>query len=955
MAYPTDPLSVVVELWNGTTWVDITSDVYSRGAGSITINQGFPNEGTTPEPSSCSFQLRNIKFLADGTVDWAGRYSPRNPNSIYYGLIGRNTPIRVSVTGYGVLFVGEVSEWPSRWDVSGRDVWVDITAQGILRRLGQGQKPALSPYTSSARRILNLGTPDNSYWPMEDAGGTSWASFTPGGPPMTYAGGAPDFAASGPILGSDSLPILAATTSLRGRSLLTRSHGNQNAFATISVPTSPGWVDGTPIVRVDQAQSGSTVAAWQVRYRTGSGGSVDYQALDAAGVALGTSATFAYGIEGKDLYLRLLLRQVGADVQMTLFRSETGGGASGNVGTFAGVTHTYITEIYFAPAGGLPGLVVGQVFIGGEDPGGSVPQTAEASVSFAGETAADRAVRLADEQGITVTVVGDPAETMPMGAQAIPSTFADAFAETHSADLALVSETRDALELTWRSRRSLYNQASALDLDYEGAGEVAPDLEPTNDDQHLRNDVEVKQKDGTSARATKETGTNSIAAVGRYDTQRTLNLYNDADLFQIASWIAGVGTWDEERYPLIRINMAAAASNGKTSLMADVVALEFGDRIRILNPPDWLPPGPIDLMVLGRRIEFEHPIGWVYDLNCVPYGPYGVQVWADNAPDTADTVGRWASSPQAAIRAAINTSTTSIAFDPRFRWTTTASHFDTDDYPAMQAQLLPSTAAPTSGGELVTVSAISTTAATFVAAGTVAHANNANVTPTLPAGGQANDLLLIFAAIRNSGAGVPQAPSGYSRLPIFDVGDNCQVFAKVHSGSESNPTVTFTGGVANADTSAQMCAFRNMPVTGDLTDLVLHAEPMLNASGQNIAVPGLTLLRWPGSVVLAFGWKQDDWTSVLPPFGTEIGEPDTTTGDDQGITWAYVIQTTAAEIVPGQSFAVTGGGNAISRSAIAVLAGGFQTATVIRSTNGITKAHAAGTSIAVERPQRYSL
>lgn len=255
------------------------------------------------------------------------------------------------------------------------------------------------------------------------------------------------------------------------------------------------------------------------------------------------------------------------------------------------------------------------------------------------------------------------------------------------------------------------------------------------------------------------------------------------------------------------------------------------------------------------------------------------------------------------------------------------------------------------GGELVTASSISTTAATFVGVGTVAHANNASVTPTIHASSATNDLMLIFAAIRNSGAGVPDTPSGWTRLPVFLAADNCQLFAKVHDGSESDPTVTFTGGVANADTSAQIITLRGTPTTlTDLADVVVATSAsQLNGSAQNINYPGLHPHR-DGCIVLALGWKQDDWTSVATLSGfTEIGEPDTTTGNDQGIVWDYAIQTTATAVLPG-SFVVTGGASAISRAALVAIAGGYQTATVTRSVNGVVKSHAIGTRIEADDP-----
>src|SRR5690606_16436632 len=130
VAWPEDPLPVQVEMWTG-EWVDITNYVYARGGGSIAFSRGMPDEGNGPDPGLCTFQLNNRD----------GRFSPRNPMSPYYGLIGRNTPVRVSVNLGEVAevdrirWVGEISEWPVRWDVSGQDVWVDVRAQGILRRL----------------------------------------------------------------------------------------------------------------------------------------------------------------------------------------------------------------------------------------------------------------------------------------------------------------------------------------------------------------------------------------------------------------------------------------------------------------------------------------------------------------------------------------------------------------------------------------------------------------------------------------------------------------------------------------------------------------------------------------------------------------------------------------------------------------------------------------------------
>lgn len=220
-----------------------------------------------------------------------------------------------------------------------------------------------------------------------------------------------------------------------------------------------------------------------------------------------------------------------------------------------------------------------------------------------------------------------------------------------------------------------------------------------------------------------------------------------------------------------------------------------------------------------------------------------------------------------------------------------------------------------------------TSAMSFVAVGTVAHANNASVTPGLPTGHTAGDLLLANVAIRNSGSGVPATLAGWTKL--ID-GSNMALFGKVDGGAESAPTFTFTGGVANADTSGQVAAFRGVSLTPVGTPVA-----QLNGSGQDIAVPGINLpVTMDGGLNIWVGWKQDDWTSVdVVSGGIEIGEPDTTTGDDQGIVWDYRIlpKTTPFNSLSSRTFTVTGGGAAISRAGAAVFEHSLTT-----QTNSIT-------------------
>lgn len=227
------------------------------------------------------------------------------------------------------------------------------------------------------------------------------------------------------------------------------------------------------------------------------------------------------------------------------------------------------------------------------------------------------------------------------------------------------------------------------------------------------------------------------------------------------------------------------------------------------------------------------------------------------------------------------------------------------------------------------VRGIESGAITFVAAGTAGAGNNASVTPGLPAGLIEGDLLVAFATIRNSGTGTVNTPAGWTTAK--DNG-NTRMMTRRYVAGDVAPTITFTGGVANADTLSRIAAFRR----ADASPAASTAQ--LNGSAQNIAYGALTPTA-DGYAIIAAAWRQDDWTSVATLAGwTEISEQTSTTGDDASQAWDYLIQTTATAI-PSGSFVVTGGLAAISRSMVVAFPHAeylnSQTATITPALDGI--------------------
>ena len=90
MPFPQSPLDVRVELnLSGTAWTNVTSQTYQRNGTPppITIQRGRTNESSTASAASCSMQWNNRN----------GQFSPKNATGPYYGQLGRNTPVRLSV------------------------------------------------------------------------------------------------------------------------------------------------------------------------------------------------------------------------------------------------------------------------------------------------------------------------------------------------------------------------------------------------------------------------------------------------------------------------------------------------------------------------------------------------------------------------------------------------------------------------------------------------------------------------------------------------------------------------------------------------------------------------------------------------------------------------------------------------------------------------------------------
>lgn len=208
------------------------------------------------------------------------------------------------------------------------------------------------------------------------------------------------------------------------------------------------------------------------------------------------------------------------------------------------------------------------------------------------------------------------------------------------------------------------------------------------------------------------------------------------------------------------------------------------------------------------------------------------------------------------------------------------------------------------------VRAYDTAAAAIVTGGPATSGNNTSLTPAVPLGMQDQDLLLVLASIRNSGTGVPNQPTGYTT--IVDAG-NQKLFGKIVTGAgEPAPTITFTGGVAGADTLAQTAAFRRTSLSAGLIKSQLNSVAEQNIPTPEFVPPDDNMM------IIRMLWKQDDWTTITAGVGGVAIQGNgviSTAGDDAAQSWSYFAQTARTTIAASAAVA-TGGAAAISRASL---------------------------------------
>jgi hypothetical protein len=613
-------VDLAVEMFVDGGWVDITDDV--RTDPGLTITFGIPNEAGLADPAQCNLTVNNRD----------GRYSPRNPAGPYYGHLTRNTPLRVLVDG-NPRFAGEISEFPSRWNLPGTDVWSPLVASGILRRLNRSN--ALDSTLVVGVRSMIAAGHIGGYWPTEDLpGSTTFTSEIPGVAPGTVLEGAPVLANVDPGVSSRPIPTWAGAT---GRFVPAPAGGTGFTLGFFLVIPAGGTTDNADLVRI---QVGGAANLWVLRYDNANDGQlhllVKNETTDT--ILLNTDLVFVSGLNGKAVYIKVEAANSGANVGWYVqpYGAGTGQGAT--------INSTSIAPIRFVDVGSdnLTDVGLGQIVVGDTSTAMVALGLDNALIGYAGETAAARVARVAALAGVAMTVQDGDVASAKVGPQP-DGTLLTVLRDAEKAEPgSILRDSISTVGLVFTTRAYRYSQTPAVELDYD-AFELSPPLEPTDDDQNIRNDVTATRANGSSARAVDTTGPlNALDypdGIGLYAFSDTYNVYADAQLPDLAAWLLHQGTIDETRWPRLTVDLVK-----NDHLAADVDAVMPGNRLTVANLPTFQGTGSADLAVIGWTETIGANVRTV-TFNCEPGGAatgYNVFILDDTTFGVLDADNRLA-------------------------------------------------------------------------------------------------------------------------------------------------------------------------------------------------------------------------------------------------------------------------------------------------------------------------
>lgn len=540
-----------------------------------------------------------------------------------------------------------------------------------------------------------------AYWPCEDGedAGTV-ASGLPNGSPMVVRYAVPSFAAASGFRGSD--PILQFNDAEIDGAV--PDYPNTNSAWTLSfllsMPETDDVGSGTDLVQVHN--TGSAVS-FDIRYSSASTGNLELLCFDPFGTLL-FSSIMGFALRGSVCQLTLAFWQVSPGViKHSVYKQEIATGAVTQItdADLTGVaTLGKVRRVVGNPLGGYVNVGFGHLTL--------YPKAYRATELYSeangwnNQRALHRYLRLADEEDLPFSFQIDPSGDVPtsrVGNQRSVPLLAQ-LTEPAETDAGLIYEPASAIALEYRSRGSMLNQTSTLNLSL-ATGHIQPEFTPKDDDALLRNRFTVTRQGGSSFTAQLDSGNNSVQpppnGIGVQDDSATLSISSDSACELHARWRLHLALTDEPRFPTLRTTPAVV--NAYT--VERLLSIGLGNQITLSDLDTKNIYDDMDQLVLGYELRMNR-FAPMLSLNVVPASPYRVFAFDGeysrlSPEDTTEDVS--------VVGTALSSSATSMSVKStsgRYLWTTDAA-----DFP-MSIRVRPSTA-PEGTGEVMTLTNVTGT------------------------------------------------------------------------------------------------------------------------------------------------------------------------------------------------------------------------------------------------------
>jgi hypothetical protein len=650
---------------SGWTWTDITTDV--RIADGISLSLGRADEASTSQPAKIGMTLDN----ADDSYSLGG-ISPNWPN------VRRNTPVRVSIdvgdgNGFIVACQGFADGFTPGWtDDNGKIPTVALSASGLLRRLTQGS----DPLASALYRWHTISATPVDYWALEEDKTATFGLSSTGGLPATITPFVDTGVSFGKVNwgGDTDNPATERAVAFSAGAELDCPPADTSVFSSTGV-WAASWIMRYTSISGAKVRIETVDGSWAIALTYFTDGSVDLILSEPFPTGDTTEITYTQGdFTGWDNVWHawaLVVDNTGASQHWELYRDGIAvTGVTVSAAPSKSSPAMFKSNSTPNPGGTEDPITMGHVALWNADPTGSTYTSAVAA--WTGETATDRLTRLADEQGFGMTIIDDGTLDTDMGPQ-LPVALVNLLRECETADQGVLFDGFDA-GLTYFTRTLRENADVALSLT---ADELVAPFAPTDDDQRNRNRVTANTTGSSSKFQFQDTdGPLGVDTIGLYDSSIEVNIDDQDQAIDYASWLVHLGTVEGLRYPSFTLNLRATPT-----LASSVMVLATSDRVAVDNTAGTLtglPAEVFNVLVEGLSMQLD-PFNWLFTANLSPAGTWAIATVAAATGDTGDFLMRLdTDDSEVHTSASLGATSLSVTTNSGPLWTTTADDFPFD-------------------------------------------------------------------------------------------------------------------------------------------------------------------------------------------------------------------------------------------------------------------------------------